>query len=407
MNIKTLTVILLYTIAIISAWSDEKVLWDFENGKNSWKAAGKGCIVETAGSGAAKIGGGALKLVFSSDKCSATVNFKDQAVLKGKSYLSVWLRASAPCNVTFILKAAGKDWKTTHAIPDTYWHEYVLSLGEFQGSDMRKNILSANAAGTVNSLSIRLDKMKNGETTLLADHFQTGGRILNQPGVFSPDADDVLFATDFANKFTAKSPDGEVKAYFKKDSAVKQEAYTFTDSFSGKALKAVSGAGKDQLNYPVKGHILAKSGTIEFWFKPSWNGFDPGMKKPRASFIFLSGRKDFKTLIYFYRLNKGSTFNFCVIESKQKSNIISVSTTRWKKEQWHHVSVTWGEDGRRIYIDGILRRQVAAESEGISLTNKFYLANSVGENQPDGTIANFLIRKFAHKKFPVYLPEKK
>jgi len=115
-----------------------------------------------------------------------------------------------------------------------------------------------------------------------------------------------------------------------------------------------------ELSYPAKGHIRLDRGTLELWLRPH---FDPKVKVtnlatrgrfnrecfalrfPNGNVASLYWNIDDRGMRYYYR--REGTFPICL-----------TSHADWRRGEWHHVALTWG-DAIRIYADGKLVAQRA------------------------------------------------
>ena len=121
----------------------------------------------------------------------------------------------------------------------------------------------------------------------------------------------------------------------------------------GRFGKGVRLDAKSRLSYAGGKNIDFRQGTIEFFFKPDWDGGD------KASHRFLSVRTDKANYI---NLN----FNGAQKEGRLGGGINSrapgdkrgkyvrfgAAAHDIEKGRWYHFAVSWGPDGLRMYLDG-------------------------------------------------------
>jgi len=93
--------------------------------------------------------------------------------------------------------------------------------------------------------------------------------------------------------------------------------------------------------------ILPDEGTMEFWFKPSWNG-DDGVG--HTLFDASYGSK------YFF-LDKDSNNNlrWFLEDASDRDMQLVVDGTFFKQEEWYHITVTWKYESsgpHEIYVNG-------------------------------------------------------
>ena len=109
------------------------------------------------------------------------------------------------------------------------------------------------------------------------------------------------------------------------------------------------------LTYPARGNIRLARGTLELWLRPH---FDPkaeitdpatrgrlnrecfAVKFPNGNVASLYWNIDDRGMRYYYRREKSFP-------------IVLGSHPDWRRGEWHHVALTWG-DAIRIYADGKL-----------------------------------------------------
>ena len=143
-------------------------------------------------------------------------------------------------------------------------------------------------------------------------------------------------------------------------------------------------------------YLMTDPGTVEFWFKPYWDGKDAGTFR-----LF-----DANNAVVFFSIGKGAVigereteFHFAVEDVPDTDFYVGVQAADFvKKDTWMHIAATWDFGGDAFfYIDG---KEVATakgfagfpgfhESPRIGGNNKFkYRATTSGAN---GVIDEFAI----------------
>lgn len=111
-----------------------------------------------------------------------------------------------------------------------------------------------------------------------------------------------------------------------------------------------------EIRWPAEGNIDVRHGTLEAWVRPH---FDPEVPvKPgdpsrgrynRNFFLFSFGRY---TVGYYWNIDDRG-MRLYVRTPDGKYPIVFGARNRWKKGEWHHIAVSWGEEVR-LYEDGKL-----------------------------------------------------
>jgi concanavalin A-like lectin/glucanase superfamily protein len=114
----------------------------------------------------------------------------------------------------------------------------------------------------------------------------------------------------------------------------------------------------NQLHYASTGNVSATRGTLEFWFRPRWNGNDgAGHVVLRAGG---SGGMWFgKDSGNFWRM----ILNRFAAGGLPELGVGFYVTDEWLANQWHHCAFTWSPTLLTVYVDGTLRaRAIPAAS---------------------------------------------
>ena len=93
--------------------------------------------------------------------------------------------------------------------------------------------------------------------------------------------------------------------------------------------------------------VLPDEGTIEFWFKPSWNGDDgAGHTLFDASY---------GSQYFFIDKDSGNNLRWCFEDSSDRDMQLLVDGTFFEQDQWYHIVVTWKYNSNgphEIYVNG-------------------------------------------------------
>ncbi|MDO8538003.1 MAG: LamG domain-containing protein [archaeon] len=107
-------------------------------------------------------------------------------------------------------------------------------------------------------------------------------------------------------------------------------------------------------------------GTLEFWVKPEWDGGEDATRNPR-NFFSIQNRE----------------FDIYVEDSELTAVMWGTITVRniseWKKDEWHQIVVSWGNNKNRLYIDGMLVNENGGNGAARNQINysAFYIGNSL------------------------------
>ncbi|MHC1765400.1 MAG: LamG domain-containing protein [Verrucomicrobiia bacterium] len=134
------------------------------------------------------------------------------------------------------------------------------------------------------------------------------------------------------------------------------------------------------LEYESRGNIANSSGTIAFWFKPSWDSGDPGSHyfvawgspsgDPLVNKLSLYFGKDAQDIRFFIRP-----------AMKVPSSNLARATPTLAADSWHHLAVTWEYPEMRIYLDG----EVKARCPLRGVPGDGYKSFVIGANEAHGT----------------------
>lgn len=113
------------------------------------------------------------------------------------------------------------------------------------------------------------------------------------------------------------------------------------------------------LKFPAKDNLNPAHGTVEFWISPQIDLTG----KNHINIFSVDFGVDAKLALYWHGLQQefifwGSDANDKTTNSQDAAYrfILPGGRQTWKKNEWHHIAVTWTTDSQRIYIDGKLMR---------------------------------------------------
>lgn len=169
--------------------------------------------------------------------------------------------------------------------------------------------------------------------------------------VFAADAP--IFYASFDNDYQGKGTSETIL----KGTHAQKELPALIDGFSSKA--ALIGVSEDQSKsfnviYPASGILSEKCGSVSFWCKAiNWD------VKDKYYHVFFRARgKDAELILYKV---PDPMLSFLIgplrVEGGKKIWVeMRGNVTRWKKDEWHFVTATWGEGKGALYLDGKLAR---------------------------------------------------
>jgi len=145
---------------------------------------------------------------------------------------------------------------------------------------------------------------------------------------------------------------------FQVDAAVAKGDSTssFKDSIELRNYPGVKGGAlmlKDgeRCEYDLKGNFNPQQGTMSLWFRAvNWDGSD----RLFHHFLCISDKKT-PTSWYVYKYTYPRHLNFYVARGSGKEQVrvyCGTSMEKWKRDEWHHVAVTWSAEEMRLYADG-------------------------------------------------------
>lgn len=165
-----------------------------------------------------------------------------------------------------------------------------------------------------------------------------------------PEPPRLLLAADFNESLDATGSDGQIKA--QSHGAKQTSGGNGAPASQDRSEAADIGYGGDRqarLSYDAPDHFEAKQGTISFWVKSNWH-WDPKVTKDSRTLLAipLSDQNSLNVVAYMHPSAAHIGF-YLVEDGKQHSNYHRVA---WKKDEWHHVAVTWNGWRTQLFVDG-------------------------------------------------------
>lgn len=156
---------------------------------------------------------------------------------------------------------------------------------------------------------------------------------------------------------------------------------TFEPGYDGQGALFDNG---DILTYQTGSNIYLQEGSIAFWLKPLWNGYD------EESYVFFEvGNSWFNRM----RIMKDGANNFrFMVWSDDTEYGIHHNVADWPAGQWHHVRVTWQDTIMKLYLDDVLVDQRNDLVLPAALAPKLYVGSSASaEMQAQAVIDELII----------------
>ncbi len=181
--------------------------------------------------------------------------------------------------------------------------------------------------------------------------------------------------------FTCSTIDKEKTIFYADGFQVEQRALPFAAQGSGLSPRSWtlggSPAAQDEFSFATPSDIFApwkKSGTISFWFKPNWDARDG----TQELLLYLG-----PAAIHLQHLKAKLRFYPAGVEC---------SPYDWKNT-WHHIAVTWNEDGRRtLFVDGYDYVNPQDEVRPMpDTTDSLALSVAGNGNSPNGVVDELIL----------------
>jgi Concanavalin A-like lectin/glucanases superfamily len=193
----------------------------------------------------------------------------------------------------------------------------------------------------------------------------------------------------------------EAKVLFKASfdySAIPDEAEGAREATTSEGVKLVparNGKGLyigqgERCIYQREGNLLAESGTIHFWWSP---GRDLVFKrKPDDDRTLLRINNEKRRGIILYIDN--GTQPKCILLGDKDVYLDPEKHMSWKKGEWHHFALTWGNGNAALYIDGELasgKKLGSKPAVGKTILLGFRKSGSKSIECADGTFDDLVI----------------
>ena len=128
----------------------------------------------------------------------------------------------------------------------------------------------------------------------------------------------------------------------------------FIPGRKGKAMVVAQG---QHCILPLADNLDPKAGTIHFWWQVGRDLTPQQKGKPDddRTLVRTVVHKWMSTIIY---INNGTNPMACIWNApKAEKNVGFGMNATWKKDEWHHFCLTWGEGKAALYVDGKLAGQ--------------------------------------------------
>ncbi|MFV2067386.1 MAG: glycoside hydrolase domain-containing protein [Pirellulales bacterium] len=173
---------------------------------------------------------------------------------------------------------------------------------------------------------------------------------------------DLTFYAPFDESFDPVISKGDPRPDFGK------EKPTLGEGVIGRAL--IAGDPDAGLSYAVKGNLHDRNGSLSVWMKPlNWDQGDA----QQHYYMHIPGR-----LLFYHYLEGGTTCFYWM----RGSRVLWGNGGNYggmKKNEWHHLTFTWGDGKCIYYLDGKYRRHVTDMRDDLPRwddppTTRFYMA---------------------------------
>ncbi len=182
------------------------------------------------------------------------------------------------------------------------------------------------------------------KTLILASSILLGCCSTLSAGEPTP-TDDTLFLSNFNSL---------EKADFAAGSAVLEaHGATLVEGKSGKGLSVGQGG---YLTFASEKNLLARQGTLIFWFKPNWSGADTKQSHSLITWSWDDGKHGYCVLSHGWWEPAGAGKTYFVFQNQLYCHASTPLT--YRKNRWMHFTLTWAYHennvAARTYVDGHL-----------------------------------------------------
>lgn len=123
--------------------------------------------------------------------------------------------------------------------------------------------------------------------------------------------------------------------------------------------------GTDYLYYEASGNINRSAGTVEFWYKPSYDWSSSGQST--ILFLYDVNSQSLSYVNYFGIWGQIATGNKTQLVAELGVSTAGVtqvlrssSSTSWTASSLHHIAVTWDSSDFKLYVDGSLEDSISS-----------------------------------------------
>ena len=106
----------------------------------------------------------------------------------------------------------------------------------------------------------------------------------------------------------------------------------------------------DKFKYSNSGIINSHSGTLQFWFKPAWNGTD-GNKH----IIFTGYGTAWNNNTFYIEKSDNGELKAMTWVDGNFGDIVSTSVQHWQAGKWYFITLTWSSSNLELFINGQLK----------------------------------------------------
>jgi len=165
---------------------------------------------------------------------------------------------------------------------------------------------------------------------------------------------------------------------------------------SGKFNSGVLVDDSDRLAYSSINNINESQGTIEFWYKPSFDIPDVS-----DHVLYTTGNPPTQNIMKIYVYYE--MLVFMIFDSREIESKVQKDVTSWGANEWHHIAAVWDSDSNvsgasrmELYIDGSATGgSVSDDIYWESIQSTMYIGSYSGSQAANGIIDEFRISDIA------------
>ncbi|MBU0478420.1 LamG domain-containing protein [bacterium] len=155
----------------------------------------------------------------------------------------------------------------------------------------------------------------------------------------------ILFLAHWNKTASANFSSGNLKP----SSASKYKITNINTKFGTGALDLIDD-GSNIIYDQIKN--IGAEGTVEFWIKPAW---DFSANKIKRQYLRINSNVKNRIQLRTSDSPSENQSMIFIIENEEGVHFVQAYKLNWAADTWHHIAVTWGKDGMRLYLDGDLR----------------------------------------------------